>query len=50
MDDGEIRAILTSAKTVAVVGMSARPERDSNSVGRFLKEKGYRVIPINPAL
>ncbi|TAL31124.1 MAG: cupin domain-containing protein [Spirochaetes bacterium] len=47
--DPELAAILKTAKTVAVVGLSDNPERDSFKVARYLKEHGYRVIPINPA-
>jgi len=44
----EIAGILTESKTVAVVGLSDNPERDSHRVAKYLKEKGYRVIPVNP--
>ena len=43
-----IDKILDSCKTVAVVGLSPRPERDSNAVAAYLQEKGYRIIPVNP--
>lgn len=48
MNPDEIRHILTEAKTIAVVGMSPKPERDSHVVGRYLHEAGYTVIPVNP--
>lgn len=44
----DLREILTSVKTIAVVGWSPKAERASNSVARFLAGKGYRVIPVNP--
>jgi predicted CoA-binding protein len=44
-----IEQILKSAKTVAIVGASDKPERASNEVGEYLQSQGYRVIPINPA-
>ena len=40
--------ILRRYRTVAVVGISADPERVSNSVARYLQERGYRIIPVNP--
>jgi predicted CoA-binding protein len=48
--DGEMRRLLTEAKTIAVVGLSEKPDRDSNEVARYLQAHGYRVIPVNPAL
>ena len=49
-DDDQMRRILESAKTIAVVGMSSRPERPSNSVPAYLQAHGYRIIPVNPNL
>ena len=47
--DAEIaRKILTENATFAVVGCSADPRRASNSVARFLRDVGYRVICVNP--
>ncbi len=40
--------ILSEGKTIAVVGLSPRPERDSHLVAKYLKEQGYRIIPVNP--
>lgn len=45
----DIDEILETCKTVAVVGLSPRPERDSNGVAAYIQEKGYRIIPVNPA-
>jgi uncharacterized protein len=45
-----IERILSEAKTVAVVGISDKPERPSHAVARYLQEQGYRVIPVNPLL
>lgn len=40
--------ILNSCKTVAIVGLSSNQDRASFRVGKYLKEKGYSVIPVNP--
>lgn len=48
--DATIRTILTSTRTIALVGFSANPARPSHDVARFLVAKGYRVIPVNPGL
>ncbi len=45
----DIDRILETCKTVAVVGLSPRPERDSNGVAAYLQEMGYRIIPVNPS-
>lgn len=42
--------ILKESKTIAVVGLSDKPERDSHRVARYLQQAGYRIIPVNPAL
>jgi uncharacterized protein len=44
------RSLLRSARTIAVVGYSARPDRPSNSVSAYLRRHGYRIIPVNPQL
>ncbi|MBV9154317.1 MAG: CoA-binding protein [Alphaproteobacteria bacterium] len=43
-----LRDILTSVKTVAVVGASPQPHRPSHRVMRYLQQHGYRAIPVNP--
>jgi uncharacterized protein len=49
-NDLELRDILARARTIAVVGLSDKPERDSNEVARYLKSQGYRIVPVNPML
>lgn len=44
----DIKDILTSIKTIAIVGLSPKNERDSNKVARYLQQEGYNVIPVNP--
>jgi predicted CoA-binding protein len=45
-----IDEMLRSAKTIAVIGMSDKPDRASNHIGQYLAANGYRVIPVNPML
>jgi uncharacterized protein len=49
-NDAELKEVLSRARTIAVVGLSDKPERDSNEVARYLKSQGYRVVPVNPML
>lgn len=46
--DATLRSILDEARTIAVVGLSSKPERDSYGVSRYLQRRGYRVVPVNP--
>jgi len=46
----EIDAILADARTIAVVGLSDKPDRDSYRVAAYLQQHGYRIVPVNPAV
>ena len=48
--DDEIRDLLGTVRTIAMVGASDNPARPSYSVMAFLQAQGYRVIPVNPAI
>jgi predicted CoA-binding protein len=47
MED-EIKEILTSYKTIAIVGISNKPDKDSYIVAEYLLNQGYKIIPVNP--
>jgi len=49
-DDVYIRGILNTVKTIAIVGVSANPIRPSYFVFKYLLERRYRLIPVNPGL
>ena len=44
----EIKEILAPSKTIAIVGLSPKEERDSNKVASYLQKEGYKIIPVNP--
>ena len=48
--DAEIDAILATLRTVAVVGLSDRPDRESYRVAEYLQRQGFRIVPVNPAV
>ena len=50
LPDDALRTLLERARTIAVVGLSDKPERDSNDVARYLQSQGYRIVPVNPML
>jgi uncharacterized protein len=46
--DATLRSILSQTRTIAVVGLSSKPHRDSHGVARYLQLQGYKVVPVNP--
>lgn len=44
-----IAQILNDSKTIAIVGLSNKPDRASNEVAAYLQENGYRIVPVNPS-
>ncbi len=47
-EDRELRALLGESRTIAVVGLSSKPDRPSHDVASYLQEHGYRIVPVNP--
>lgn len=47
-NDQIMKEILLSAKTIASVGLSSSPEKESFWIVKYLQEQGYRIIPVNP--
>jgi uncharacterized protein len=48
--DEDVAELLSSARTIAVIGASDRPSRPSYGVMKFLQDRGYRVLPVNPQI
>src|SRR5215471_9922892 len=46
----DIRALLKRTKSIAIVGYSPKPQRPSHSVAAALQARGYRIIPVRPAI
>jgi uncharacterized protein len=44
----EVRLILSMCRTIAMVGLSDKPDRDSYHVAAYLQQQGFRIIPVNP--
>ncbi|MEN3972099.1 CoA-binding protein [Sphingomicrobium sp. XHP0235] len=49
-DDAAIAELLRETRTIAMVGASDKPHRDSNRVMEYLQGRGYRVMPVNPRI
>jgi uncharacterized protein len=48
-DAATLRALLASARRIAVVGLSPKPERPSHYVSAYMQQAGYTIVPVNPA-
>ena len=48
MTQAAIRQSLAHCKTIAVVGLSPKPHRDSSRVAKYMQDHGFRIVPINP--
>jgi predicted CoA-binding protein len=48
MNKNRIEGILTKYKTVAIIGLSRDPTKDSHSVAAYLQTQGYKIVPVNP--
>ena len=48
--DDELRTLLTESRTIAVVGLSEKTDRDSNLIARYLQDHSYTIIPVNPSV
>lgn len=48
-DEQVIRGILARSRIIAVVGLSAKPDRPSHEVSEYMQRHGYRIVPVNPA-
>ncbi|MBI4964777.1 MAG: CoA-binding protein [Desulfomonile tiedjei] len=49
ISDADLKKLLEGARSIAVVGISTDPSKPSNRVALYLKNHGYRIIPVNPA-
>lgn len=50
LSDYDLSEVLGGARTIAVVGLSNRPERASYAVASYLQRNGYQIIPVNPQI
>ena len=48
MTNEEIKQILLSTRTIAAVGLSSNPEKESYAIVEYLQQQGYRILPVNP--
>ena len=45
----DLKALFAATKTIAIVGMSTRPDRPSHMVATYMQDAGFRIVPVNPA-
>ena len=45
----DLNALFAATKTIAIVGMSTRPDRPSHMVATYIQSAGFRIVPVNPA-
>src|SRR5450432_980370 len=50
MNDSELKQLLQNTRTIAVVGLSEKPDRPSHHVAAYLQSVGFRIIPVNPSV
>ena len=48
MENDEIKFILEHSKTIAAIGCSSNPEKAAHRIPKYMKEHGYKIIPVNP--
>lgn len=46
----DVKRVMADTKTIAVVGLSNKPDRASYQIASYLKDQGYRIIPVNPTI
>ena len=44
----DVKTLLDGAKTIAVVGLSDKPDRESHAIAAYLQRNGYRIVGVNP--
>ena len=45
----DLKALFAATRTIAIVGMSTRPDRPSHMVATYMQDAGFRIVPVNPA-
>ena len=47
-EDDDIKELLENSRTIAILGLSPKPDRESNKIAKYLKDNGYSIIPVRP--